>query len=111
MFSAYKKFDNRENILRKSSEVVVMESKPKEPVAPVASTPEQISPDSITKVTYASVLKFGQGQEAKNDNQCNEFNLFQKGMASDKKESPSPNKAQRTTHGLSNMRSTADFGL
>lgn len=58
MFSAYKKFENRENILKKSEQKVAE----KPTVTPFNEKMAPIGLDSVTKVTYSSVLKFGQDE-------------------------------------------------
>jgi hypothetical protein len=56
MFSAYKKFENRENILKKSLDAHNNLEKAAGP--PTLEKQGSSGIDSVTKVTYSSVLKF-----------------------------------------------------
>ena len=137
MFSAYKKFENRENIIKKND--VKSPEKPQQAPTQELKLPSGL--DSVTKVTYSSILKFGMDDEndgnvfvdglrdnnkkvpnnverGKEDNNrkqqnaamCRDYNLFKKGLVSGNKDQVSSG-MKRLQQGYSQMRGTADFGM
>lgn len=88
MFSAYKKFENRENILKKSLDANTNLEKVGGP--PVVEKQCSSGIDSVTKVTYSSVLKFTHDESSKketlNPALNKEYNLFKKGVSNEKSE-------------------------
>ena len=60
MFTAYKKYDNRENIIKKTD----FNSNEKAAPSPKNIDNTKTSIESLTKVTYSSVLRFGQKDQS-----------------------------------------------